>query len=70
MGESNPIPDGSLLDGVANGGVNSRKSLPKYVISGREGSMFSLKYSIAMVDKSNNSSVTLYARPRGWVEAM
>lgn len=59
IGESNPIPEESLLDGVANGGVNSRKSLPKYVISGREGSMFSLKYSMAMVLRSNSSSVTL-----------
>ena len=60
--------DPNLLDGVAKGGVNSKKSLPKYVISGRVGSMFSLKYSIAMVERSNSSSVTLYARPSGWVE--
>ena len=59
MGESKPIPADSLLEGVAKGGVNSRKSLPKYVISGKEGSMFSLKYSMAMVERSNSSSVTL-----------
>ena len=51
--------DPNLLDGVAKGGVNSKKSLPKYVISGRVGSMFSLKYSIAIVERSNSSSVTL-----------
>lgn len=37
----------------------SRKS-PKHAISGRVGSMCSLKNSIAIVLKSNNSSVTLY----------
>ena len=60
IGESKPMEeDPNLLDGVAKGGVNSKKSLPKYVISGRVGSMFSLKYSIAMVERSNSSSVTL-----------
>ena len=61
IGESKPTFNGSCsrLEGVANGGVKSKKSLPKYVISGRVGSMFSLKYSMAMVDKSNSSSVTL-----------
>lgn len=37
----------------------SNTSEAKYVTSGREGSICSLKYSIAIVDKSNNSSVTL-----------
>ena len=70
IGESKPMVEERRFDGVANGGVNSRKSLPKYVISGRDGSMFSLKYSIAIVERSKSSSVTLYARPRGCVEAM
>ena len=66
---THPSPVERRLEGVAKGGVNSRKSLPKYVISGKEGSMFSLKYSIAIVLRSNSSSVTLYARPGGLVEA-
>lgn len=37
----------------------SKKSVPKYVISGKFGSMCSLKYSIAIVVRSNSSSVTL-----------
>lgn len=39
--------------------VISKKSVPKYVISGKLGSMCSLKYSIAIVVRSKSSSVTL-----------
>lgn len=38
----------------------SKKSVPKYVISGKLGSICSLKYSMAIVVKSKSSSVTLY----------
>ena len=62
IGESKPtLFNGSCrrFEGVAKGGVKSKKSLPKYVISGSVGSMSLLKYSMAIVDKSNSSSVTL-----------
>lgn len=39
--------------------ARSKKSAPKYAISGKVGSILSLKYSIAIELKSNNSSVTL-----------
>ena len=48
---------------LVNGVVKSKNSAPKNVISGKVGSICSLKYSMAIVDKSNNSSVTLYALP-------
>ena len=35
-----------------NGVVKSRNSVPKYVISGSLGSTWSLKYSMAMVERS------------------
>lgn len=47
---------------VVNGFVLDVKSLLKYAISGKFGSMCSLKYSMAIVDRSNNSSVTLKGR--------
>ncbi|TMW48081.1 hypothetical protein DOY81_006821 [Sarcophaga bullata] len=43
---------------------NLKKSLLKYAIPGKVGSMRSRKYSIAMVDKSKSSSVTRYGRSK------
>ena len=53
-----------IVVSLAKGVAKSRKSAPKYEISGRVGSSFSLKYSIAIEERSNISSVTLYALPR------